>query len=76
METYSKQIRKAFETWSELSQFEPENETTNEYKNWKRRNSVAGNKFEALCKSEGLNYCEVYKELLGDITISGITRIS
>jgi len=64
MEKYSQQIRNAFRTWSELAVLEPENETTKEYANWKRRNRVAGNKFEALCKSEGLYYIEVYKELL------------
>lgn len=78
MGTYSKLITDAFNKWSELSQFEPENETTKEYANWKRRNRLAGNKFETACKSVGLNYIEVYKELCGPNIIDGsaLTRIS
>lgn len=78
METYSKQIRNAFRTWSTLCELQPENECGKEYANWKRRDRVAGNKFELICKSEGLNYIEVYKELCGPNIISAneITRVS
>lgn len=64
MKTYSDEIIKAFNKWSNLSLEEPENETSKEYKNWKRKSNQAGNKFEKLCKENGLNYLDVYKELL------------
>lgn len=78
MEKYSKLIRGAFNKWSTLCELQPENESTKEYANWKRRDRVAGNKFEAVCKAEGLNYIEVYKELCGPNVISAneLTRVS
>lgn len=78
METYSNFIKGCFKTWSTLCELQPENETSKEYANWKRRDRVAGNKFEAACKAEGLNYIEVYKDLCGPnvISASELTRVS
>lgn len=67
MKTYSEEIVKAFQKWSNLSVEEPENETTKEYKNWKVRSNKWGNKFEKLCKEQGLNYIDVYSELLNPL---------
>jgi hypothetical protein len=70
MEKYSKEIVKAYNKWSNLSLEEPQSETSKEHQSWKRRDRLAANKFEKLCKESGLNYLEVYKELLGKINLT------
>lgn len=66
MKTYSKFITNCFKTWITVIEFQPNEEYSPEYPKWKRRDKVAGNKFEAACKAEGLNYIDVYSDLLGN----------
>ena len=66
MKTYSNFIKGCFKTWITVIELQPDNEYSPEYPKWKRRDKLAGNKFEAAYKAEGLNYLEVYKDLLGN----------
>lgn len=72
MKTYSNQVVKAYNNWMDKISSEPVNEWDEGYKNKRRASKRAGDKFEALCKSEGLNYIDV----ASDLCPNGIILIS
>lgn len=71
MENYSDQIVKAYNKWISIIESEPSESYDPKYQSWKAKQKRAANIFEAVCKSQNLNYLEVYKELTGKITIIG-----
>jgi len=66
MKTYSEEIKNNFSKWIKAIDSEPSESYDPKYKSWKSKEKRCGNNFESACKSEGLNYLEVYKELLGN----------
>lgn len=70
MKTYSEQIVKAYNNWMSKIDAEPINEWDEGYKNKRLASKRAGDKFEALCKSDGLNYINVASDLCPNEIIS------
>ena len=63
METYSPEIIKAYNNWMEKIGNEPDEPYQDGYKAKMAASKRAGDKFEKLCISAGLNYCNVARDL-------------
>lgn len=72
---YSKEIVKAYNNWISKQESEDVQEWHPKYKQLQAASKRAGNKFEAICKASGLNYCNVYSDLMGKITLVSISKI-
>lgn len=68
---YSKEIVKAYDNCIKKQDSEVQEEWNPKYKSSRLAVKRAFDKFEKLCKEQGFNYCDVYKELMGSLSIKG-----